>query len=157
MPSERATPCDSDTPRDSDTPSLSPIDTPVIVERVCPTECASPSLTVWLSPQFSPSVCVLPSVCDVPSDTLVDREYLKGVSILTEGVETIGEMGGQLKDLSMGMVDFPSMFRGREVLLCWMPGEEKIGYWHDPEAGFAGRSAIEDENEFHGDSDEEPN
>jgi hypothetical protein len=91
------------------------------------------------------------------SDTLVDRDYMTGVSILVEGVETIGEMGGQVKDLSMGMVDFPSMYKGREVLLCWMPGEDKIGYWHDPDAGFAGRSAIEDENEFHGDSDDESN
>jgi hypothetical protein len=85
------------------------------------------------------------------SDTMVDGEYMADVTTLVEGMEAIVEMGGEVKDLSKGLVDFPSLYQGREVLLCWRPGEERVHYWHDPDAGFAGRSAIENEDEFRGD------
>ena len=89
------------------------------------------------------------------SDTMVDGEYMADVSSLMEGMEAIVEMGGDVKDLSKGLVDFPSLYQGREVLLCWRPGEERVHYWHEPEAGFAGRSAIENEDDFRGDPEGE--
>jgi hypothetical protein len=49
-----------------------------------------------------------------------------------------------LRDLDRGLVDFPSMLDGREVYLCWEEGEDEIGYWHDPDAGFAGRRPLGD-------------
>jgi hypothetical protein len=85
------------------------------------------------------------------SDTMVDGEYMADVDALTEGMEAIIEMGGEIKDLSKGLVDFPSLYQGREVLLCWRPGEESVCYWHDTDAGFAGRAAIENEDDFRGD------
>jgi hypothetical protein len=47
-----------------------------------------------------------------------------------------------LRDLDRGLVDFPALRDGREVYLCWLEGEEGIGYWHDLEAGFAGREPL---------------
>ena len=47
-----------------------------------------------------------------------------------------------LRDLDRGLVDFPALRDGREVYLCWLEGEEEIGYWHDLEAGFAGREPL---------------
>lgn len=47
-----------------------------------------------------------------------------------------------LRDLDRGLVDFPSIRDDREVYLCWVEGEEEIGYWHDLEAGFAGREPL---------------
>ena len=91
-----------------------------------------------------------------PSDTVVDRTYLAGIQLLTAGVEAIGGLGGQVKDVRTGLVDFPSLFQGREVLLCWMPGEDAVGFWHDLDAGFAGRAPIEDAGAFHGDPSPEP-
>jgi hypothetical protein len=88
-------------------------------------------------------------------DTLVDQGYMEGLTQVIEGVELIGDMGGEIKDLSRGLVDFPSHYEGRTVLLCWKPGEERFGYWHDPEDGFAGRSPIEDEADFEGDPQDE--
>ena len=82
------------------------------------------------------------------SDTAVDMSYLAGIRVMMRGVESIGEMGGELKDLSTGLIDFPALRAGRHVLLCWRLGEDRVGYWHDPDAGFAGRAAIEDETEF---------
>jgi hypothetical protein len=47
-----------------------------------------------------------------------------------------------LRDLDRGLVDFPALRDGREIYLCWEEGEEEIGFWHEPEAGFAGRRPL---------------
>ena len=47
-----------------------------------------------------------------------------------------------LRDLDRGLVDFPALRDDREVYLCWLEGEDEIGYWHDLEAGFAGREPL---------------
>jgi len=52
-------------------------------------------------------------------------------------------MGVQLKDFERGLVDFPSMRDGRVVLLCWQLDEgDELEWWHDMDAGFAGRSPL---------------
>ena len=52
-------------------------------------------------------------------------------------------MGVQLKDYSRGLIDFPTMREGRIVLLCWQLGEkDEIAWWHELEAGFAGRKPL---------------
>ena len=47
-----------------------------------------------------------------------------------------------VRDLDRGLVDFPSIREGREVYLCWEEGEEGIGWWHDLDAGHAGRQPL---------------
>jgi hypothetical protein len=47
-----------------------------------------------------------------------------------------------LRDLDRGLVDFPAIRDDREVYLCWVEGEDEIGFWHDLEAGFAGREPL---------------
>lgn len=64
---------------------------------------------------------------------------------LRERIEEIHEHGCQIKDLDRGLLDFPTIYRGEEVLLCWKMGEETIGYWHGMNDGFAGRRKIDDE------------
>jgi hypothetical protein len=49
-----------------------------------------------------------------------------------------------LRDLDRGLVDFPSLRAGQEVYLCWEEGEAEIGFWHDPDTGFAGRRPLGD-------------
>jgi hypothetical protein len=51
--------------------------------------------------------------------------------------------GIELKDIDIGLVDFPSIIDGNEVLLCWRQGEERIGYYHSRQDGFSGRQSIE--------------
>jgi hypothetical protein len=58
-------------------------------------------------------------------------------------VDEINEMGILVKDLETGLIDFPAFRHGREVYLCWRLGEDGIGWWHDTDAGFAGRQPIE--------------
>jgi hypothetical protein len=48
----------------------------------------------------------------------------------------------QLKDLDRGLVDFPAVIGGREVFLCWEQGEDDIAFWHDLDAGYAGREPL---------------
>src|SRR5919206_2321922 len=50
-----------------------------------------------------------------------------------------------LRDLERGLVDFPAMRDGREIYLCWEEGEEEIAFWHEPEAGFAGRRPLRED------------
>jgi hypothetical protein len=47
-----------------------------------------------------------------------------------------------VKDLNRGLVDFPAIVGGREVFLCWERGDEDIEFWHDIDAGYAGRERI---------------
>jgi hypothetical protein len=51
----------------------------------------------------------------------------------------IQAIGGVIKDLNNGLVDFPALRDGREVYLCWKYGEQKVEFWHEIEAGFSGR------------------
>jgi hypothetical protein len=60
-------------------------------------------------------------------------------------IERFEEMGCQLKDLEMGLVDFPTMYRGEKVLLCWRLGEPEISHWHGWTEGFRGRKRIDED------------
>lgn len=55
----------------------------------------------------------------------------------------VQEMGVEVKDLTIGLIDFVALRDGREVYLCWQSGEASIKYWHEIEAGFAGRQLID--------------
>jgi hypothetical protein len=54
-------------------------------------------------------------------------------------------LGIELKDYRVGLIDFPSLRDGREVYLCWRLGEPDVAYWHELDAGFAGRQKILEE------------
>jgi len=67
-------------------------------------------------------------------------------SVLTELTLQLAELEGlgvQLKDFERGLIDFPSLREGRVVLLCWQMGEgDELEWWHDVDAGFAGRTPL---------------
>lgn len=60
-------------------------------------------------------------------------------------MESIEETGCQLKDIETGLVDFPTLYLGKEVYLCWKLGEKGINFWHHVEDGFRGRQPIDGE------------
>ena len=64
---------------------------------------------------------------------------------LRDAIEKIQEFGCLIKDLDIGLVDFPTLFRGEEVYLCWKLGESGIAFWHGVSEGFRGRKAIDRE------------
>jgi hypothetical protein len=54
----------------------------------------------------------------------------------------VQDTGALVKDMASGLLDFPAIRNGQEVYLCWKVGEDGIEYWHEVEAGFAGRQSI---------------
>jgi hypothetical protein len=62
---------------------------------------------------------------------------------LDDLVHAILDTGALIKDLNTGLLDFPALRKGQEVYLCWKLGEPRIDFWHEIEAGFAGRQPIE--------------
>lgn len=67
-------------------------------------------------------------------ERLVDR--------LSRGIRDLETRGIEVKDIDTGLIDFPSLHRGRLIYLCWRLGEAEIAYWHEITAGFAGRRPI---------------
>jgi len=60
-------------------------------------------------------------------------------------VNAIHGHGAIVKDLDTGLVDFPALRRGEEILLCWRLGEDEVAHWHGLEEGFAGRKLLDPE------------
>ena len=58
-------------------------------------------------------------------------------------VHRIQDMGVHIKDINIGLMDFPALHEEREVYLCWRYGEQRVEFWHDIESGFAGRQPID--------------
>ena len=73
----------------------------------------------------------------------VSASYVSLVTKFQAIVDDICSRGCHLKDLDTGLVDFPTLWEGREVYLCWKVGEPEVGHWHEIEAGFAGRRSLE--------------
>ena len=61
---------------------------------------------------------------------------------LQECVTELSGLGVEMKDLFTGLVDFPGLMEGREVCLCWKLGEPRLDWWHETNAGFAGRQRL---------------
>jgi hypothetical protein len=72
------------------------------------------------------------------AQTILDRE----VEHLQAYVDELREVGCDLKDYQTGLVDFIGRHQGHDVCLCWKLGEERIGYWHEVQTGFAGRQPV---------------
>jgi hypothetical protein len=71
------------------------------------------------------------------------NQYVNALFTLVEHTGELEALGVQIKDYARGLIDFPCMREGRVVLLCWQLGEgDEIEWWHDMEAGFAGRQPL---------------
>ncbi|MBA2340596.1 MAG: DUF2203 domain-containing protein [Pyrinomonadaceae bacterium] len=69
--------------------------------------------------------------------------YVTAVMQLAARTSEVQALGVQIKDYARGLIDFPSLRDGRVVLLCWQLGEpEEIVWWHETDAGFAGRQPL---------------
>jgi hypothetical protein len=72
----------------------------------------------------------------------VEAELEREATALARLIERIQSAGAQVKDLSEGLLDFPSLRDGEEVLLCWRLGEDEIAFWHGTDEGFSGRKPL---------------
>jgi hypothetical protein len=71
-------------------------------------------------------------------------EREKAVQMAKDAMAEIEAIGVQVKDLDVGLLDFPCKVGDEIVLLCWKLGEPAISHWHGTEEGFAGRKPIDD-------------
>lgn len=65
------------------------------------------------------------------------------VDKLQNCLDELNDMGVEIRDWALGVVDFPAIADGREVYLCWQFGEPRVMYWHEYDAGDTGRQPIE--------------
>jgi hypothetical protein len=71
-------------------------------------------------------------------------ERVKAEQRAKDALAEIDSIGVQVKDLDIGLLDFPCEVDGRVVLLCWRTGEASITHWHGTDEGFAGRKPIDE-------------
>lgn len=69
----------------------------------------------------------------------LQRALDKHIQVLRSLVTELERFGCELKDPETGLIDFLGLRDGREIYLCWRLGEERINFWHELHAGFAGR------------------
>ncbi len=70
---------------------------------------------------------------------VVGEAFLEVRGLLVE----LQDAGIMLRDLDRGLVDFPALRNGREVYLCWEVGEDRVGFWHELDTGFAARRPLD--------------
>lgn len=86
----------------------------------------------------------------LPDGTLImAADYQEAERILDEAIrevdgiiEAIHQQGMLIKDLELGLVDFPAVIHGEDVFLCWKLGEDRVEYFHDATSGYAGRRRL---------------
>jgi hypothetical protein len=74
-----------------------------------------------------------------------DDSMTEAMEKLEKEIQKLEELGCVLKDMTMGLVDFPAVRLGTRVWLCWKFGEPDVSFWHGLHEGFAGRKPIEKE------------
>lgn len=72
----------------------------------------------------------------------VEAEFERDQDRMREYEQELAELGIELKDYRTGLIDFLARMDGRDVYLCWRMGEPSVSYWHELDAGFAGRQAL---------------
>jgi hypothetical protein len=71
-------------------------------------------------------------------------ERAKAEQRAKDALAEIDSIGVQVKDIDIGLLDFPCEVEGKTVLLCWKMGENSITHWHGTDEGFAGRKLIDE-------------
>lgn len=73
----------------------------------------------------------------------VSAQIAQSIEVLNRLHDELTDIGCVLKDWAGGLVDFPAVYDGRQVWLCWRLGEPEVAYWHELEAGFSGRQPVD--------------
>ena len=79
--------------------------------------------------------------CDVGGPTV--NRWVRLMAQIKECLLEFHRREIQIKDLDRGLVDFPALIGGKEVFLCWEQDEDDIEFWHDLDAGYAGREKLD--------------
>jgi hypothetical protein len=107
-------------------------------------------LPVFFTPEHANEILpeirrVVQQIIDIrkEADGLTDENQMTDtMERLEKEVKKIEDLGCVLKDMSLGLVDFPAVRLGVRVWLCWKLGEEHVAFWHSQEEGFRGRNPV---------------
>ncbi len=81
-----------------------------------------------------------------PAEVRQAKAVFRGYyEVLSETIDQVRALGGEVKDIEMGLVDFFGRRGKDEILLCWKLGEKQIGYWHAVDAGFSSRRPLDEQ------------
>jgi hypothetical protein len=83
------------------------------------------------------------TLVDIEACALRKAQREKAIQGAKDALSEINAIGVQVKDLDIGLLDFPCKRDGEVVLLCWKLGEPTITHWHGTEEGYAGRRPID--------------
>jgi len=116
------------------------------------------TLPIFYTPKHAEDVlpevrAIVQQVMEIKSDTdgaKDDVEMTEAMNRLENEVRKFEELGCVLRDMSLGLVDFPAVRLGERVWLCWRVGEDHVSFWHSRHEGYAGRKPVE-EKEFYDD------
>lgn len=79
---------------------------------------------------------------DVYKEVVMNKKFFELNYLFFKELENLLNFGCIVKDLNIGLVDFFSRHRGKEIFLCWKIGEERITYWHEVGNSFTGRKPV---------------
>lgn len=80
--------------------------------------------------------------CTASEQSAIQKNLQTVLEHLADYIDELTDVGCQLKDYRIGLVDFVGQNNGKDVYLCWKLGEDKVEFWHDLHTGFAGRQPI---------------
>ncbi len=101
-------------------------------------------------PQVRETVQLVISIKKETDGVKDDDEMTDAMERLEKEIQKLEELGCVLKDMSIGLIDFPAVRLGTRVWLCWKLGEENVSFWHGLHEGYTGRKPVE-EKEFYED------
>jgi hypothetical protein len=80
--------------------------------------------------------------CAAAEQPSIQKKLQGTLEHLSDYIDELTDIGCELKDYRIGLVDFVGCHQGKDVYLCWKLGEDKVEFWHDLHTGFAGRQPI---------------
>ncbi len=110
------------------------------VRELVQTMLAAREQVLHLQPQLWPAIQA--AVFNGGSKTV--SEATRQIVTIQVALRSLQSLAIVVKDLNTGLVDFPAEHEGRRVLLCWQYDEPSVRFWHDLDAGFAGRQPIDE-------------
>ncbi len=90
----------------------------------------------------APALAALRSLDEQFGGSYPGREVARPLVELSRAIGELEAVDIVLRDVDRGLIDFPSIRDGEEIYLCWLLDEDEIGFWHPPDAGFAGRQPL---------------
>jgi hypothetical protein len=109
---------------------------PWVAERV---ERIQAALAVLRSPE---AIAAFEDLDATAGGSWPGRRIATAVLDMLKAAEQLEAMDIVLRDADRGLVDFPSIREGEEIYLCWQADEPRVAWWHEPDAGFAGRRPL---------------